>query len=48
MPQESTGKDDYGAEYNHLPVCPAFKEIGEHRGAFDLGLIPIGAYCPRW
>ncbi|KAJ7781189.1 Metallo-hydrolase/oxidoreductase [Mycena metata] len=30
-----------------LPVCPAFKEIGEHWGAFDLALIPIGAYAPR-
>ncbi len=25
-----------------LPVCPAFKEIGEKFGGFDLGLIPIG------
>lgn len=24
------------------PVCPAFKEIGEKYGGFDLGLIPIG------
>lgn len=24
------------------PVCPAFKEIGEKFGGFDLGLIPIG------
>ncbi|KAJ7762628.1 N-acyl-phosphatidylethanolamine-hydrolyzing phospholipase D [Mycena metata] len=30
-----------------LPVCPAFKEIGERWGAFDLALIPIGAYAPR-
>ncbi|KAJ7457882.1 N-acyl-phosphatidylethanolamine-hydrolyzing phospholipase D [Mycena latifolia] len=30
-----------------LPVCPAFKEIGAHWGAFDLALIPIGAYAPR-
>ncbi|KAJ9119334.1 hypothetical protein QFC24_005805 [Naganishia onofrii] len=29
------------------PVCPAFKEIGEKYGGFDLGLIPIGAYDPR-
>jgi len=39
-------------DYDHpdiqaLPHCPAFKEIGEHRGPFDLGLIPIGAYEPR-
>ncbi|GAA5862758.1 hypothetical protein JCM8547_006534 [Rhodosporidiobolus lusitaniae] len=31
-----------------LPHCPAFKEIGEKEGPFDLGLIPIGAYSPRW
>ncbi|GKZ39813.1 hypothetical protein AbraIFM66950_001271, partial [Aspergillus brasiliensis] len=39
--------DDWGPEYADLPVCPAFKEIGEFRGPFDLGLIPIGAYRPR-
>ncbi|RAL00865.1 dioxygenase [Aspergillus ibericus CBS 121593] len=39
--------DDWGREFAHLPVCPAFKEIGEFRGPFDLGLIPIGAYKPR-
>lgn len=27
--------------------CPAFKEIGDTLGPFNLGLIPIGAYCPR-
>ncbi|KAF9696916.1 hypothetical protein EKO04_005087 [Ascochyta lentis] len=40
--------DDYGPEFSHLPVCPAFAQIGTHRGPFDLGLIPIGAYEPRW
>jgi L-ascorbate metabolism protein UlaG (beta-lactamase superfamily) len=40
-------EDDHAAEYN-LPVCPAFKQVGELRGPFDLGLIPIGAYDPRW
>ncbi len=25
-----------------------FKEIGRHAGPFDLALIPIGAYEPRW
>lgn len=39
--------DDWGSDFAHLPVCPAFKEIGELRGPFDLGLIPIGAYKPR-
>jgi N-acyl-phosphatidylethanolamine-hydrolysing phospholipase D len=43
-----TTEDDYSAAYSHLPVCPAFSQIGEHRGPFDLGLIPIGAYEPRW
>jgi N-acyl-phosphatidylethanolamine-hydrolysing phospholipase D len=27
--------------------CSAFKEIGDNLGPFNLGLIPIGAYCPR-
>lgn len=39
--------DDYGPEYESLPRCPQFRQIGEHRGPFDLGLIPIGAYYPR-
>tara|TARA_R110002003_G_scaffold55_5_gene4957 strand:- start:1731 stop:2693 length:963 start_codon:yes stop_codon:yes gene_type:complete len=40
--------DDYGPAFAHLPVCPAFAQIGAHRGPFDLGLIPIGAYEPRY
>ena len=28
--------------------CPAFKEIGAKLGPYDLSLIPIGAYEPRW
>lgn len=40
--------DDYSEEYAHLPTCPAFSQIGKHRGPFDVGLIPIGAYEPRW
>lgn len=39
--------DEYGPEYESLPRCPQFKQIGELRGPFDLGLIPIGAYQPR-
>ncbi|KAI9791300.1 MAG: hypothetical protein M1816_004081 [Peltula sp. TS41687] len=39
--------DDYGPEHDY-PHCPAFKQIGDLRGPFDLGLIPIGAYDPRW
>ncbi|KAI9716054.1 MAG: hypothetical protein M1828_000465 [Chrysothrix sp. TS-e1954] len=39
--------DDYGEGHDY-PHCPAFKDIGDHRGPFDLGLIPIGAYQPRF
>jgi len=39
---------DYSEKYSHLPHCPAFEQIGEFRGPFDLGLIPIGAYDPRF
>jgi len=28
--------------------CPAFQEIGARLGPFDLALVPIGAYEPRW
>lgn len=28
--------------------CPLFKEIGARFGGFDLAMIPIGAYNPRW
>ncbi|POY73890.1 hypothetical protein BMF94_3060 [Rhodotorula taiwanensis] len=30
------------------PTCPVFAEIGHRQGPFDLGMIPIGAYDPRW
>ncbi|KAH7356266.1 beta-lactamase superfamily domain-containing protein [Pyrenochaeta sp. MPI-SDFR-AT-0127] len=40
--------DDYSPQFSHLPTCPAFSQIGSHCGPFDLGLIPIGAYEPRW
>ena len=29
------------------PRCPAFKEIGDHLGPFNLALVPIGLYSPR-
>jgi N-acyl-phosphatidylethanolamine-hydrolysing phospholipase D len=48
VPQLPEGEDDYGEKYADLPHCPAFKQIGELRGPFDLGLIPIGAYDPRY
>jgi len=28
--------------------CPAFAEIGERLGPFDLSMVPVGAYEPRW
>lgn len=48
VPKLPAGEDDYSAKYSHLPHCPAFSQIGVHRGPFDLGLIPIGAYEPRF
>ncbi|THC89414.1 hypothetical protein EYZ11_011144 [Aspergillus tanneri] len=47
VPELPDGVDDYAPEHN-FPSCPAFKEVGKFRGPFDLGLIPIGAYKPRW
>ncbi|KAJ9095263.1 hypothetical protein QFC21_005629 [Naganishia friedmannii] len=35
-------KDGQHSVDPQAPVCPAFKEIGEKFGGFDLGLIPIG------
>ncbi|KAF1812867.1 Metallo-hydrolase/oxidoreductase [Eremomyces bilateralis CBS 781.70] len=46
VPSLPPSEDDYGPEHDY-PHCPAFKSIGELRGPFDLGLIPIGAYEPR-
>ena len=47
VPEVPEGEDDWGPKYLELPFTPQFREIGEHRGPFDLGLIPIGAYNPR-
>ena len=47
VPKLPEGADDYSPDLNY-PRCPAFKQIGKLRGPFDLGLIPIGAYDPRW
>ena len=46
VPSLPDGVDDYGPGRDY-PVCPAFRQIGERHGPFDLGLIPIGAYNPR-
>lgn len=48
VPELPKDVDDYGEEFKDLPHCPAFKQIGDLRGPFDLGLIPIGAYDPRY
>ncbi|KAK3491917.1 beta-lactamase superfamily domain-containing protein [Neurospora crassa] len=48
VPEMPAEEDDYGPKYDSLPRCPHFKHIGELRGPFNLGLIPIGAYRPRW
>ncbi|KAI9663419.1 MAG: hypothetical protein M1829_006111 [Trizodia sp. TS-e1964] len=47
VPKLPKDVDDYGPEYN-FPRCPAFEQIGRLRGPFDLGLVPIGAYDPRF
>ncbi|KAJ1561045.1 hypothetical protein HK405_005100, partial [Cladochytrium tenue] len=36
-----------GEDEDAVPTCPAFREIGEKYGPFDLAAIPIGAYQPR-
>ena len=47
VPELPKDVDDYGKGHDY-PHCPAFKQIGDLRGPFDLGLIPIGAYDPRF
>lgn len=46
VPELPEGEDDHDPKYDYA-ICPAFKQVGEFRGPFDLGLIPIGAYAPR-
>eukprot|EP01138_Halocafeteria_seosinensis_P001771 gb/GECG01001814.1/.p1 GENE.gb/GECG01001814.1/~~gb/GECG01001814.1/.p1 ORF type:complete len:474 (+),score=47.83 gb/GECG01001814.1/:1-1422(+) len=40
--------DAYSEEEETASRCPAFREIGDELGPFDLCCIPIGAYNPRW
>ena len=47
VPKLPVGSDDYDPKLQY-PHCPAFAQIGALRGPFDLGLIPIGAYEPRF
>ncbi|KAJ3088229.1 hypothetical protein HK102_009239 [Quaeritorhiza haematococci] len=47
-PMELLGVPKDTKDISSLPTCPAFKEIGEKYGPFDLAAIPIGAYSPRW
>ena len=36
-----------GANEDEMEHCPAFREIGEVFGPFDLSLLPIGCFLPR-
>jgi L-ascorbate metabolism protein UlaG (beta-lactamase superfamily) len=40
-------KNETADEWDTLPGCPAFAEIGDKYGPFDLALLPIGCYNPR-
>ena len=31
-----------GEDEDKVPVCPAFAEVGERFGGFDMALLPIG------
>jgi L-ascorbate metabolism protein UlaG (beta-lactamase superfamily) len=42
------GIEELGPGFDKLPRNPQFAQIGLLRGPFDLGLIPIGAYAPRY
>jgi N-acyl-phosphatidylethanolamine-hydrolysing phospholipase D len=41
------GIDELSPGFDALPKNHHFQQIGDFRGPFDLGLIPIGAYHPR-
>lgn len=42
-----TQDDQYTHDQAPHPPCPAFKEIGELYGPFDLALVPVGCFKPR-
>ncbi|KAL1872065.1 hypothetical protein Daus18300_004434 [Diaporthe australafricana] len=42
------GMEELGPGFDELPRNPQFAQIGDLRGPFDVGLIPIGAYHPRF
>lgn len=42
------GMEELGPGFDKLPRNPQFAQIGSLRGPFDLGLIPVGAYHPRF
>lgn len=42
------GAQPFSPEEEGAVRCPAFTEIGARCGPFDLALLPIGAYSPRW
>ncbi|KAI0026175.1 Metallo-hydrolase/oxidoreductase [Xylariomycetidae sp. FL0641] len=44
----ATGAAPASAPLDELPRNPQFRRIGERLGRVDLGLIPIGAYDPRF
>jgi len=41
------GMEELGSGFDELPWNPQFSQIGDLRGRFHLGLIPIGAYQLR-
>lgn len=42
------GIDELGPGFEALTKNPQFQQIGALRGPFDLGLLPIGAFAPRF
>ena len=41
-------EEEEATKDGRIATCPAFTEIGEKFGPFDVSLIPIGAYEPRF